>query len=75
MERVKILLAQEDAQRERIDAMPDQWRRDVAEAVDALREHLTGEIARVEGESLFERRWGVALLLAGVVVSTAANLI
>ncbi len=75
MGRVKMLLDQGEAHRKLIDALPEQWRREMRKSIDELRAHVTGELTRVESESLFERRWGVVLLVAGVIVSTLGNLV
>jgi hypothetical protein len=59
----------------KLESLPGEWRRDIDEVSATLREEHAEAIRKVRDQRLTERLLGLFLLVIGVVLNTAGNLI
>jgi hypothetical protein len=58
-----------------LESMPARWRADISEASETLRSEHTRALEQMRDRHLKARLLGVALLLIGIGLATAGNLV
>lgn len=81
-EKVEYLLRRDEAVQDRfeethdsLESMPGRWRADIREASETLRGEHTRALEQMRDRHLKARLLGVALLLVGIGLATAGNLV